>query len=222
LAALEDQLNTTDILTPLNESLHLEVVAGCENLQSLPPERLYQMFFEDPAHPKWWRNLKAGLLPRGWIYQNMVVTAERAPAVDTWIDPVKRTVFPKQVEAGQPTLSQSSPYTFIAAAFVPNIRKACQRAALFQTKVHQAIIASALERYRLANDDYPTALDALVPPYLREIPVDVIGSHPPHYRHAANATFLLYSIGWSERDAGGTPATSSADGDWVWPELNLL
>jgi hypothetical protein len=222
LTALENQLKTINILTPLSESLHLEVVSGCENLQSLPPERLYRMFFGDPAHPNWWSNLKARLLPRGWIYQNMVVTARRAPAVDTWIDPVKRTLFPRQVDAGQPTLSPSCPYTFIAAAFVPNISKACQRAALSQTKVHQAIIACALERYRLAQGDYPADLNALVPPYLSEIPVDVIGGQPPHYSRATNGAFLLYSIGWSERDGGGTPATSSAEGDWVWPELNML
>ena len=96
-----------------------------------------------------------------------------------------------------------------------------QRTALTQTKVHQAIIACALERYRLAHHAFPENLNSLAPQYLGEIPNDVVGGRPPRYRRDADGAYALYSIGWNEMSAGGTPAKSIAEGDWVWPEPSL-
>jgi hypothetical protein len=229
LAALEEQLKTIDVIAPLHQSLHEEPVSACESLQSTPPARLFQLFFTDSATTDWWDDFTlrwaARLVPHGWIYQNMVVTAQRAHEVDTWLDPVNETVFPRQVDADRATLaslSHGSPYSFIAVAFIPNNVKACQRAAVSQTKVHQAIIACALLRYHLAHGEYPETLNTLAPRYLSEIPGDVIGSQPPHYRRTADGTFVLYSVGWSGRDGGGVPGKSIEEGDWVWPEPNLL
>ena len=35
------------------------------------------------------------------------------------------------------------------------------------------------------------------------------------YRRTADGEFILYSIGWNEKDDGGNLELS--DGDWVWP-----
>jgi len=35
------------------------------------------------------------------------------------------------------------------------------------------------------------------------------------YRLTANGQFLLYSVGWNERDDNGNPEKDK--GDWVWP-----
>jgi hypothetical protein len=227
LAALEEQLKTIDVIAPMQESLHHEPVSACESLQSMPPARLFQLFFTDSVHTNSWDDFKqrwgAPLIPRGWIYQNMVITAQRAREVDTWLDPVHQAVFPKELDADQATLSSlshASPYSFIAAAFIPNSLKACQRTAISQTKVHLAIIACALERFHLVHGEYPENLDALVPQFLAAIPHDVIGDQLPHYRRDADGTYLLYSIGWSGRDGGGVRGKSNAEGDWVWPEPN--
>jgi len=61
-------------------------------------------------------------------------------------------------------------------------------------------------------------LDALAPQFIAEIPHDVIGGGPPHYRRAADGTFTLYSVGWSGKDGGGVRGKTDADGDWVWPD----
>jgi hypothetical protein len=82
-----------------------------------------------------------------------------------------------------------------------------------QTLVHEALIACALERYRLAHNSYPETLDALVPQFLAQIPPDIIGGQPLHYRRTNEGKFLLYSIGWNEKDDGGKPGS---DDDWVW------
>ncbi len=185
---------------------------------------MLQLFFTDSAHTNSWDDFKqrweSQLVPRGWIYQNMVVTAQRAREVDSWLDSVNQVVFPKQVDADQATLSSLShrwPHSFIAVRFIPNTARACQRAALSQTEAHQAIIACALDRFKLARGEYPEDLNALVPKFLDAIPDDVIGREPPHYRRATDGTFLLYSIGWSASDGGGVSKPNN-QGDWVWPE----
>jgi hypothetical protein len=225
LAALEEQLKTMEVLSPVQQSFRHEVVADCEDLRSIPTAQLFQLF-ADSTHPNGWNSFKlrweARLIPHGWIYQSMITCARRAPKVDTWMNPVNRAVFHKQVDADQAAisaLSGSSPYSFIILWLTPNIGKACQRTALIQTKVDQANIACALERYRLEHGEYPEKLNALVPQFVEAIPDDVIGAQPPHYRRAADGTFLLYSIGWSGRDGGGVAKTNN-EGDWVWPEPN--
>jgi hypothetical protein len=66
-----------------------------------------------------------------------------------------------------------------------------QKCARNQTIVNQAPIACALERYLLAHGEYPESPDVLIPQFIAEIPHDVIGGQPPHYRRAAGGTFLL-------------------------------
>jgi hypothetical protein len=225
LAALQEQLKTIDVISPVQQSFRWEVVADCETLRSTTIPQLFQLF-ADSTHPNGWNGFKqrweARLIPHGWIYQSMITAAERAPKVDTWMDPANRAVFPQQVDADQAALSAlsgSSPYSFIVLLLTPNIGNACRRTALIQTKVDQANIACALERFRLPHGEYPEKLTALVPQFIEAIPADVIGAQPPHYRRAADGSFLLYSTGWSGRDGGGVAKTNH-EGDWVWPEPN--
>ena len=91
-----------------------------------------------------------------------------------------------------------------------------------QTTVNEMEVACALERYYLAHHDYPEALDALVPQFIQALPHDLIGGQPLKYRRTEGGKFLLYSVGWNERDEGGTPTLEIGgvqnlkDGDWVW------
>jgi hypothetical protein len=36
------------------------------------------------------------------------------------------------------------------------------------------------------------------------------------YRRSNGGGYLLYSIGWDEKDHGGVPGKSKEEGDWVW------
>jgi hypothetical protein len=98
-----------------------------------------------------------------------------------------------------------------------------------QTATDQTVLACALERSRLATGNFPETLDALVPKIIPQLPADVIGGRPYAYRRtdppslgssgAASSQFMLYSIGWDEKDNGGTPGKDLFDekeGDWVW------
>ncbi len=95
---------------------------------------------------------------------------------------------------------------------------------LLQTEV-------ALERYRLANGQYPTALAALISPYapayLKTIPRDVCtgrANQPLRYTlKSGGSAYLLYSVGTDMRDDGGKPSKTigTGEGDIVaqhlWP-----
>ena len=112
--------------------------------------------------------------------------------------------------------SHRSLYTFLAVRWpFPDHSRAFLTTAKNQTQVHEALIACALERYRLAHNAYPETLDALVPQFLAQIPPDLIGGQPLHYRRADDGKFLLYSVGWNETDDGGKPGS---DDDWVWDD----
>ena len=87
-----------------------------------------------------------------------------------------------------------------------------------QTKANQGQVVCALERDRLAHGEDPAALENLMPQFIDKIPPDLIGGQPPHYHRAKDGKFLLYSIGWSEKDHGGQSGANGQEGDWVWGE----
>jgi hypothetical protein len=102
------------------------------------------------------------------------------------------------------------------------LANAAPKFAFGQASVNLARTAMALERYRLARGAFPESLDALAPQFIAEVPHDVIGGQPLKYRREADGSFVLYSVGWNEKDDDGVAAfdkDGSVDlqtGDWVW------
>jgi hypothetical protein len=71
-----------------------------------------------------------------------------------------------------------------------------------------------------------------VPQFIAKLPHDLIGGQPLKYRRtnppssdsgAAGGQFVLYSVGWNEKDDGGQVVSGKdrwanvEQGDWVWP-----
>ena len=228
LAALEEQLKQINILPPVERSFQLEGLLTCHALETMAPARVVELLLnlDQPGRKltsweAWKRSILIKLFPRGWVYQNLAAGTKLRPNAIASLDPDSQTVFPDKIAAYQKQAdalgAHWSPYTFAVIRWAPNFSKACQTTARNQTKINQALIACALERYHLAHGEYPETLDALIPQFIATIPHDVIGGQPPHYRRAADGTFLLYSIGWNGRDNGGVRGKSATDGDWVWP-----
>lgn len=102
------------------------------------------------------------------------------------------------------------------------LSNAAPKFAYGQASVDLARTALALERYRLARGAFPESLDALAPQFIAKVPHDVIGGEALKYRREADGSFVLYSVGWDEKDDGGEVAFNqdgSVDlqkGDWVW------
>jgi hypothetical protein len=211
LAALEEQLKTINLLQPMRQALELEAEATFHTLENAPSAGLVR---------RW---ALSGLFPRGWGYQHMVTRVHLDLDWLASLDSASRNIFPDKVEAASEkahALDDWSPYTFVAYLAPPNLAKASQTTAHSQTEINQALIACALEHYHLARGAYPENLRALIPQFLDEIPHDVIGGQPPHYRRAVDGMYVLYSIGWNGLDKGGARGQSlqSAEGDWVWPD----
>jgi hypothetical protein len=107
----------------------------------------------------------------------------------------------------------------MARLLLPALRRVIQKSAAAQTAFNQAAIACALERYRLGNGHFPEALAALAPRFISPLPNDVLTGKPYKYRLRDDGRFVLYSVGWDEKDDGGVPGKTLFDdqqGDWVW------
>jgi hypothetical protein len=112
-------------------------------------------------------------------------------------------------------------HRIFAALMLPGAH-APEKAAAVQTDVDLIMLACALERYRIAEGTYPDQLASLAPRFIATLPHDIINGQPLKYRRTANGRFVLYSVGWNEKDDGGVTATKkdgSQDrnrGDWVF------
>ena len=88
---------------------------------------------------------------------------------------------------------------------LPALSNVPLKAATAQTTTDQAALACALERFRLANGQFPERLDALASRFLSQLANDIITGEPLKYRRTGNDLFVLYSVGWNEKNDGRTP-----------------
>jgi hypothetical protein len=71
-----------------------------------------------------------------------------------------------------------------------------------QAYLRCAIVAVAVERYRLAHGTWPDSLTSLVPEFLSKVPLDPYDAKPLRYRRLEDGV-VIYSIGPDEEDNGG-------------------
>lgn len=234
LMALEKQLGDVRLTPLVGEALRHEEVFFSTTLERNSRNALIKMFYLNPGSKpsslfdllKSRELLFIAFAPRGWFYQNMVVRASLTTRYFDRVDPTHDSVSPrrqKEMTRSMETLfGRFSPYTFLVAIMTPNFSRATQRMAYNQNQANMAIIACALERYHLANNQYPESLAALSPQFIDKLPHDIINGGDLKY-HRSGDSFVLYSIGWNEKDDGGTPAPTRngqpdlENGDWVWP-----
>ena len=105
---------------------------------------------------------------------------------------------------------------------LPALARFAEKCARAQAFADLARVACALERYRLANGQFPETLEALAPKFIEKLPHDVINGQPLKYRRTDDGQFVLYSVGWNETDDGGKVGLTKYGnpdwhkGDWVW------
>jgi hypothetical protein len=106
---------------------------------------------------------------------------------------------------------------------MPALGRSGERFAYAQTSADLARLACALERYRLANGQFPETLEPLAPKFIENLPRDVINGQPLKYRRTEGGQFVLYSVGWNQTDDGGkielrqgNRSVDITQGDWVW------
>ncbi len=171
---------------------------------------------------RYWREI----FPKGWLYQNGVSTRSffevLMPLV---VQPVNQTVVPHLAEAIDYNITHlvsHHPYRFLAAELLPQLAPTLYKMAYTQATLRQAALACALERYRIARQEYPRSLRHLIPRYLRDFPVDPMTGGPMRYSLTEDGGYQIYSIGWNMIDDGGAVASPVPEnprqsaGDWVW------
>jgi hypothetical protein len=232
LVALQKQLHEVNLHPYVLEAIRLEQTIGGELVKAANSPKNFQVWFNLKA-TNLWQKLKDPMFqfmyfaPRGWYYQNMIVGARLEQKVIDGFDPEKNLISPQKFAGVASEIATAGnhpvPYNYLAIQGMPNYSRAAQTLAHNQTMVNEAQIACALERYHLAHGEYPETLDALVPQFIEKLPHDLINGEPLKYQRKPDGKFLLYSIGWNEKDDGGVDSSKFksdqypfADGDWVW------
>ena len=170
------------------------------------------------------------LLLGGFFYQNQLnVTRMYQQFFVPVVDAANQRIYPARAVANGEALYKAitggfRPYNLYPAMLVPGITAAVTKFGFGQTRVNEAIVACALERYRLAQGQFPDSLEPLCPRFLQKMPHDIITDAPLIYRRTPDGQFILYSVGWNEKDDGGQvmltkagqPSSNLTEGDWVW------
>ncbi len=230
LAELDGYLKSVDVLAEYKLAIRGERALSVEGVDYLRREGFH-------GHPMCYLANEDGgsacfpgpeFAPGGWFYQNML-TISRMHQDFTLpvVDERARRVFPKLSEDGAQALQKmrTGPYTIFAKLLLPALERAVRKSARMQTYVDAGRAACALERYRLATSELADSLAFLAPRFMASIPKDVIDGQPLRYRRLSDGGYVLYSVGWNERDDGGVLAWTKetkqtsvdiAQGDWVW------
>ena len=233
LARLQKVLASQDVLAGLEWVIQGETASAIQQLETIRADGGFVMYvheWEKPNPHGCRQFVSTRWAPRGWFDQNNATIAEHIyqrtmPA----INPQARRVYPARVRAEVASQEDFPPTVYSIGVFLclPSTEKAIRRAAYAQTLSDEALLACALERHRLATGCYPECLAALVPDYLPEVPRDVITGAPLRYRLTSSGGFLVWSVGWNERDeeglVGRTPdgGLNIEEGDWVWERQAL-
>jgi hypothetical protein len=237
LTALQAQLREISLPQWVAEAFRDELAADVHTFETTPAYKIADLFSgmgPQYQNPNAWSRLHDPLYlflkfaPHGWIYQNLVNMENLQPKPLASFDLEQETVLPGAFAQADHNVGKSfahnSPFRTLVALALPNFAKAVQTTAYNQNLVNEAQIVCALERYHLAHGEYPATLEVLRPQYLDKLPHDIIGGQPLHYRRTEAGKFLLYSIGWNDKDDGGTVALAQSGaedrehGDWVWSD----
>jgi hypothetical protein len=181
-------------------------------------------------------NLLGWIAPRGWYHlEQLSYDRLFRLQLEGAYEPDKKRVFPGRIASNVNALDWAFAnrhwvtrnwvtvicirHQLMARILLPALYRVTLKAAFAQTAVDEAAIACALERCRLANGQFPETLEALALRFISPLPNDVITGEPYKYHRTADGQFVLYSVGWNEKDDGGVPGKTLFDekeGDWVW------
>jgi hypothetical protein len=225
LLTLETQLRRIDCLSDYSRGIRAERAESSELLKMISADPRIAGLFDPPLSKPAGAILPWMKLLPGWADQNLVRENQWIQEILSCVDgeaqrvDVARASREKEEleERGHPT-----PYTFLARGIARNCNATLPKFTVAQawvTWVNEAIIACAIERYRLAHGALPATLDEL---HMAALPHDVVNGEPLRYRVAGDDNYVLYSVGWNGVDDGGKAVKKSngaidlTRGDWVW------
>lgn len=234
LKTLQIMLSRLDLLTDYQKVMRGERALMNDHFDRLRRKgaNLYASAFlapgiEDsrPRPLKW-----AGrLLPQGAVLYHNQVCQNRwiQELVLPMVNASAGRVYPRAYAAAEEIQRQTTttPYNFLAKLALPVYPSVIVRIAATDVFIRQAMVACALERFRISHREFPEALNKLVPDYLSQSVQDIFVDQRLRYHREGRERYVLYSVGWNEEDDGGAIETKPGhadrrddqSGDWVWP-----
>jgi hypothetical protein len=227
LATFQDMLGNINFVEHIALANRFECRWCANMLISTSRKNISTMFNGDPSFTE---KVIGYAIPRGWLYQNAVhVVKGIAPLYSAFHADDRRfdVSLLKSIEKEtfeRPEIDFSTIYSIVSMMCAP-LMSSIKRCAQTQATIHQAVLACAIERYRLEHGRIPQRLDELVPAFLDKIPNDPIDGQPMRYKLSDDSGYVLYSIGWNETDDGGELAWTEKrgikkvdmdQGDWIW------
>jgi len=237
LRELQTRFQQFNFLEDMKRPLGGERAAGMLTADLLYRQkyRMSELFDLDAPDPTGggFVDLVSRVAPHGWYYQEQLNYCKLYEnQLGGTFDAAQKRVFPGQIQtrahelereiAGGrlgKTLNAVAHHQLLAAMLLPALSNLPLKAAMAQTTADQAALACALERFRFANGQFPEKLDALAARFVPQVPNDIVTGESLKYRRTDEGGFLLYSVGWNEKDDGGTPGKMLFDekqGDWIW------
>jgi hypothetical protein len=213
--SFQEQLISLDRLAQAKKVLQAELICArlpmLDYLKTESYDKDANTRAKDPYQIRYW--------PPGWIDLNKIPTADFILQAAETIDSSQHCVDASAAEAlmNEKESAAYLPWRIIYAISVPFDMGIPLSNARSQVLVDQCYIACALDQYYQVNHHYPSALQDLVPAYAKSIPHDVFLGIPYHYSLNADGDYLLYSVGWNQKDDGGVVSSNRNEGDWVWP-----
>jgi hypothetical protein len=227
LKELEQVLARQDYLADFEFAMRGEKITVIETLEKQRITRESKQWEESSGTNKL-VTISYRFMPSAYFYQNELAFAQlHQKYILPLVNLTNRIVAPavlRQLQAEMEAQKKHCfwPYKAQALMVIPAINSSVKKFALIQAQVDLARTACALERFRLGHENYPDSLDVLAPQFIAQLPHDLINGQPLHYRRTEDGKFVLYSVGWDEKDYGGKiflTKSGSIDrekGDWVW------
>jgi len=237
-AELEQTLGQIDFLAGFQFAMRSEVAISTNDIDffhRISRPELNKLFEASPLGAPPLAKLFLVPLPSGWWDNNEKEMATFLFHQLATVDLHARLVYAnlshdlkKEAASESNSMTAYAPWNIWFTISVAPLADETKLFARAQVWIDEARIACALERYRLAKGVYPGSFDVLAPMYIDEVPHDIMNGEAYHYRLNPDGTFLLYSVGWNQKDDGGKVAYKTGydqslkqidyeKGDWVWP-----
>lgn len=234
LKTIETALNQESFLSDYRQSMS-EVRAELANTNFLAKEDSYghartKLFWLIAGRlselwecPKSWIwNLQIVLCnwrPRGWLDEDKCAFSfeieKRIKAIDLKKGVLDSALFDQSKDISNLQDDKKALVTPLTVLCFYWIDSESSRFVEAESFLRMARLACRLEEYRIDHGRYPEKLEELpdLPPHLDQ---EVFNEQPLHYARKGDG-YLLYSVGWNQKDDGGTRSDDPAEGDWVWP-----
>ncbi|MFV0416019.1 MAG: hypothetical protein ACK5NG_06590 [Chthoniobacterales bacterium] len=237
LIEIQQQLGAIDLSEDLAAYLLTERAFLIDTLEKYGNDGGYSRLVHDTSHLRQDGTIpdnmdiseKLGILdalwsrPRGLIFNELGKISEITSSL---IQTSQKNPFSEDIEKKilQTTRNLSKfPNNFIYIITPMTLRSllSVQLAVMYsETRLREAWIACALERYYIQNKEYPESINISGVRELEDLPLDPFAENRPfNYERLSSNSYRLWSIGYNRKNENGSgrpPKNDISNGDIVW------